>query len=296
MPRTPTKTPPKHRSARNVVQSPYFSHQSPYFSSQSPHSDPQPSSSSSQSYFNPQFPHFSVKSVLQPTANHMSVVTDSLYERLVELKPCLIQEAVADDPWKVLVAVTLLNKTAGKLAIPVFWDIMKTWPTPWALSQASVPELVAKIHSLGTQNVRAKRLTELSRAYLLDPPSRRDLRPSRALGPPLSPTKRGKYPPTPISHLPGTGAYALDSYRIFCSGPASSEWKDVNPTDKELVRYLKWKWAIENVHWEPGIGITASADHRYIAGLISELELDRARKNTAGRQRIPDHALDLQKG
>ncbi|PBK98429.1 hypothetical protein ARMGADRAFT_1130416, partial [Armillaria gallica] len=26
-----------------------------------------------------------------------------------------------------------------------------------------------------------------------------------------------KSPPTPISHLPGTGRYALDSYSIFCT-------------------------------------------------------------------------------
>jgi len=48
---------------------------------------------------------------------------------LGNLKPLLIQERVAYDPWKVLIAVTLLNKTAGKLAIPVFWRIMKRWPT-----------------------------------------------------------------------------------------------------------------------------------------------------------------------
>jgi methyl-CpG-binding domain protein 4 len=31
--------------------------------------------------------------------------------------------------------VTLLNKTMGRVAIPVFWDIIKKWPTPWAMSQ-----------------------------------------------------------------------------------------------------------------------------------------------------------------
>lgn len=75
-----------------------------------------------------------------------------LLEQLVKLKPLLIQgihivsfssyyhlyhflERVADDPWKVLVAVTLLNKTAGKVAIPVFWRIIERWPTPLDLSQ-----------------------------------------------------------------------------------------------------------------------------------------------------------------
>ncbi|KAJ6621230.1 DNA glycosylase, partial [Mycena sp. CBHHK59/15] len=183
-------------------------------------------------------------------------------------------EIVSEDPWRLLVAVTLLNKTAGKLAIPVFWSIMTMWPTPWALSQASESDLVALVRPLGTQNIRARRLISMSRTYLRDPPSLRDSRPSRCAGPPLSPRKRGKYPPTPISHLPGTGVYALDSYRIFCSSPASEEWKEVNPSDKELIRYLKWKWvAVENMEWVPGTGVIGAADFRYIEGLVSELKL-----------------------
>ena len=77
-----------------------------------------------------------------------------LLERLGNLRPLLIQgnlfylaffapsyfvplEQVADDPWKVLIAVTLLNKTAGKLAIPVFWKIIEKWPTPLDLAQGT---------------------------------------------------------------------------------------------------------------------------------------------------------------
>ena len=44
------------------------------------------------------------------------------------------------------------------------------------------------------------------------------------------------YPPTHISHYPGSGKYALDSYRIFCMG--KEEWKKVCSDDKELRRYL----------------------------------------------------------
>ena len=44
-------------------------------------------------------------------------------------------ERVADDPWKVLMAATLLNKTTGKAAIPVFWDIIARYPTPVALTR-----------------------------------------------------------------------------------------------------------------------------------------------------------------
>ena len=44
------------------------------------------------------------------------------------------------------------------------------------------------------------------------------------------------YPPTHVSHYPGSGKYALDSYRIFCMG--DGEWKKVCSDDKELRRYL----------------------------------------------------------
>lgn len=46
------------------------------------------------------------------------------------------------------------------------------------------------------------------------------------------------YQPTPVSHYPGVGRYALDSYRIFCMSHESEEWKQVMPEDKELIRYL----------------------------------------------------------
>lgn len=48
--------------------------------------------------------------------------------------------------------------------------------------------------------------------------------------------RKVRYPPTPVSHVPGCGPYALDSYRIFCGG--AEEWKRVRPTDKELTKYL----------------------------------------------------------
>jgi hypothetical protein len=47
---------------------------------------------------------------------------------------------------------------------------------------------------------------------------------------------RNHYPLTPISHLPGSGPYALDSYRIYCGDPDA--WRTVMPRDKELVRYI----------------------------------------------------------
>lgn len=121
----------------------------------------------------------------------------------------------------------------------------------------------------------------MSRTYVVDPPSERDVRPSR----PASPTKQlskdrvtqrdGRYPSTPISHLPGTGSYALDSYRIFCpshSNPSGEEWKAVQPTDKELILYLRWKWAYEErKEWSPLTGRVIPADLPYLGSLLDDL-------------------------
>ncbi|KAK7463723.1 hypothetical protein VKT23_005660 [Stygiomarasmius scandens] len=201
-----------------------------------------------------------------------------LLRRLSLLKPNLIQEKLAHDPFKLLVAVTLLNKTTGKVAIPIFWELDQRWPTPWALSTADSTELANLLHTLGTYTIRSKRLIELALAYLKDPPNKYDARPSRpTLASPIKVSKRIKYPATPVSHLPGTGPYALDSYRIFCTAhddPLSDEWKSVTPTDKELIRFLKWKWATEEqMEWSPETGAAQSLTIPYLQSLIAELAL-----------------------
>lgn len=187
-----------------------------------------------------------------------------------------IVESVAYDPWKLLVAVTLLNKTTGKVAIPVFWRLLEKWETPLALSNgmfsydrwlissvglllyylAYPEELRNHIRALGTHNIRSKRLIEMSRVYHYDPPVEYDLRPSRPVVSPMKRPRKGgtrprrlaeKYPPTAISHLPGAGTYALDSYRIFClshQDPLCEEWTTVLPADKELVLFLVCRCSI----------------------------------------------------
>ena len=167
-------------------------------------------------------------------------------------------------PWKVLIAVTLLNKTAGQNAVPVFFQVMERWPTPAALAEGEcstrvtyhLSNLAISMHisiaplsllfellkDLGLGEVRSQRLVDISRATLADPPQPDNLRPSRGkttalfLSDNSFVVKDVKYPPTPISHLPGCGPYALDSYRIFCTG--GEEWRRVRPTEKELAKYL----------------------------------------------------------
>ncbi|EAU80497.2 hypothetical protein CC1G_11852 [Coprinopsis cinerea okayama7 len=272
------KTPRRKEKAKTVYVSPYFS---PVLKSGEAHWHPEPRKSPPKECLPEPLTCEERMGLGEPPGEDpLALFYHRKFERLFNdlegLKPKLIQETVADDPWKLLVAVTLLNKTTGRAAIPVFWKIMERWSTPFLLSQATEQDLVIMLTPLGTQRIRAQRLKEMSRLYLLDRPSVYDPRTSRATLPsvPGSPKKRRKYPDTPISHLPGAGAYALDSYRIFCSlhdDPASTEWRQVLPTDKELIRYLVGP-PVRNPYPKseldgPGSPITVA----YLRALIQEL-------------------------
>ncbi|ETW78462.1 hypothetical protein HETIRDRAFT_241856, partial [Heterobasidion irregulare TC 32-1] len=198
------------------------------------------------------------------------------------------KEHLASDMWRMLVAVTLLNKTAGTHALPIFWHLMDKWPSPSALARADVTEVVDAIRSLGLQATRGARLVAMSRAYLFRaPPAAVAPEPARAVcrskyypvdaperpseSAPGKQQRRARRPITPISGLPGSGQYAEDSYRIFCAG--EDEWRRVVPKDKELVRFIKWRWAVEGQRWSPdGDGrANGPATQDYLEALIQEL-------------------------
>jgi methyl-CpG-binding domain protein 4 len=84
---------------------------------------------------------------------------------------------------------------------------------------ADPEELRDHIRSLGLQSIRARRLIALSATYAYE-----------------SAYHDHDQDHTPISHLPGSGPYALDSYRIYCGGPDA--WRTVMPRDKELIRFI----------------------------------------------------------
>ncbi|KAF7982682.1 hypothetical protein HWV62_27168 [Athelia sp. TMB] len=176
-----------------------------------------------------------VPMITQETVARFKGGNSFLYYLLWRAKPTLIQEQCRNDTWKLLVAVTFLNKTNGKVAIPVFWEVIRRWPNASSLSSANEEEVVEVIRPLGLQNARAKRLILLSQALFKNPPV-----PGAHYRPKHIKIGLEIYPGTSISNLPGSGAYALDSYRIFHSGPCNdpSEWKLVMPKDKELRRYL----------------------------------------------------------
>jgi methyl-CpG-binding domain protein 4 len=192
----------------------------------------------------------------------------------------LIQEKVAHDPFKLLVAVTLLNKTKGTVAIPMFHAVIQRYPTATDLVHANISDLAAMIKNLGLQNTRANTLVNLAKTWIEEPPVKgkryrtlnypvpgagRDIRPSEVLDD--DDERQGAFE---IGHLPGCGSYAMDSWRIFCRdrlrGLASGyngdganetfqpEWTRVVPKDKELRAFLRWSWLREGFAWNPLTG------------------------------------------
>ncbi|KAM4611040.1 methyl-CpG-binding domain protein 4 [Polymixia lowei] len=125
----------------------------------------------------------------------------------------LVQETLFHDPWKLLVATIFLNKTSGKMAIPVLWQFFERYPSAELTRQADWKPMSELLKPLGLYELRAKIIIRFSDEYL---------------------TKQWRYP----IELHGIGKYGNDSYRIFCVG----EWRQVTPKDHMLNKYHAWLW------------------------------------------------------
>ncbi|WVF71461.1 hypothetical protein IAT40_006265 [Kwoniella sp. CBS 6097] len=245
----------------------------------------------------------------------------------------LIQERLRYDPWKMLVATSLLNKTTGRAARPVLEVLLRRWPSANELAEASIPDLSELLYPLGLFNQRASSLVRFSRQYLdlnwpiyassSHPLSTSDLpplpNPNSRLNPNLNPisvetpdldsefSSSGSLAlalALDVKVFHGSGVYASDSFRIFShllpgrGGPENEsiwlekraralegmrehgvewnggvemlgdwlgddgeekssggdeeeeEWRKVRPNDKELRRYLIWRWGIEGIVYD----------------------------------------------
>ena len=216
-----------------------------------------------------------------------------------------MQEKLAHDPFRLLLATIFLNKTPGERAMPVFYQLMKMYPTPDDLAQANVADVTEIIHHLGFQNQRAHKCVEMAKKWVESPPTRgrraRKLHyPCKGDGKDVGSddfiTDEDSRVAWEISHLPGLGPYSHDSWRMFCRdelrGLAKSwlgedasqvdfepEWKRVVPTDKELRAYLTWLWLKEGWVWNKETGERRRADAATIrqaeGGGIVEEERDK---------------------
>ncbi|WEW56780.1 hypothetical protein PRK78_002233 [Emydomyces testavorans] len=199
----------------------------------------------------------------------------------------LIQESLAHDPFRLLIATIFLNRTRGEVAIPVLYDVFQKYPTLSSLADANVDDLVSMIRKLGFQNARANKCISIATLWMNSPPIKgkrfRKLHyPNKLDGLDIKPEEciddEDPRVAWEIAHLPGIGAYAIDSWRIFCRdvlrGVAADwngadaedgflpEWKSVRPKDKELRAFLTWMWLKEGWIWNPETGETTRATKR----------------------------------
>uniref|UniRef100_A0A8D0JLT6 Methyl-CpG-binding domain protein 4 n=1 Tax=Sus scrofa TaxID=9823 RepID=A0A8D0JLT6_PIG len=118
----------------------------------------------------------------------------------------LVQETLFHDPWKLLIATIFLNRTSGKMAIPVLWEFLEKYPSAEVARTADWRDVSELLKPLGLYDHRAKTIIKFSDEYL---------------------TKQWRYP----IELHGIGKYGNDSYRIFCV----NEWKQVRPIPSHNV-------------------------------------------------------------
>lgn len=202
----------------------------------------------------------------------------------------LIQEQLAHDPFRLLIATIFLNRTRGGVALPVLFQVFERYPTIQAMADAELSDLVSMIHCLGFQNQRAKKCVMLAQTWLSAPPVNdkryRKLHYPRKLdgrdiGRDECVDNDDPRVAWEIAHLPGVGAYSLDSWRIFCrdklrdlatdwkgTGATAAdfvpEWKTVLPQDKELRAYLTWMWLKEGWLWDRHSGDLTPANDKVL--------------------------------
>ena len=204
--------------------------------------------------------------------------------------PCfgLVQETLAHEPFWLLIAVTFLIKTRGKVAIPVFEKVRHRFPTPAHIADpANGGELLDMIRHLGLAKNRLVFMQKYANGFLRSPPmagqrhrvpgydhrdtvpSRHTLEVSAASESGMTALPEDHADAWEIGHLT-KGKYALDSWRIFCrdellhraedwngggrEGEFQPEWMRVRPDDKELRACLRWMWMREGWEWDPRSG------------------------------------------
>lgn len=125
-------------------------------------------------------------------------------------EPQLLQLQYLDDPYRFGVACILLNRTTRQQVDRAIRDLFLEYPTADALARARVDEVRELIRPLGLNRIRTERLVRFAE----------DL----ASG-------------TPYDACFGVGQYARDAWNLLHGD------LDVEPADKELRRWKRWREA-----------------------------------------------------
>lgn len=124
------------------------------------------------------------------------------------LKDELMVQQQINNEWEHMVGVIMLNQTGRKPVKYVLPAFLKRFPDAKSLLDSSPEEVIDLIKPLGMYRIREKRLRGMSRDYLT-------------------------WDKKDASILYGIGKYGSDSYEIFFK-----QNYNIQPTDKELIRYL----------------------------------------------------------
>jgi adenine-specific DNA glycosylase len=125
------------------------------------------------------------------------------------LKDELMVQQQINNSWEHFVGVIMLNQTGRKIVKTVLPEFLYWFPSPYALISADEEFVKSIIQPLGMVNVRYNRLIRMSQDYLT-------------------------WDGNDATMLYGIGKYGSDSYEIFFKQNYA-----VEPTDKELIRYLE---------------------------------------------------------
>jgi methyl-CpG-binding domain protein 4 len=129
---------------------------------------------------------------------------------MTPLRDDLMVQQQINGAWQHMVGVIMLNQTGRKPVKTVLPEFLSHWPTAEHFYFLATAEKVKEvIRPLGMVNVRENRIRRMTQDFLT-------------------------WDGVDATMLYGIGKYGSDSYEIFFKGNYT-----VQPTDKELVRYLK---------------------------------------------------------
>ncbi|KAG6017525.1 hypothetical protein E4U54_006601 [Claviceps lovelessii] len=177
----------------------------------------------------------------------------------------LIQEEMAHEPFWLLIAVTFLIKTNGRVAIPVFHKVKERFPSPKQLAEPSnADELLGMIRHLGLAKHRLRLIQKYATLFLEAPPMAGTLHKVRNYGQRDCPSGfedmcsigiqnqsldtlliaysgvgKASMEAWEIGHMT-QGKYTLDSWRIFCRDKLLGRAEDWNGKGREPEFQPEW--------------------------------------------------------